>query len=872
MNNKAHTWNKRDDRAMTVKARQRYFILIILGIMMSMPAVSIYAAEQCEPWVARIVSIQGTVNTRPSDAARWSPAILNQTYCAGDIVHVGENSRAAIELSNETIIRLDQKTIIVLSEIEEKESSWLEVLKGTIHIITRVPKSLKIKTPYVNAFVEGTEFLIRVEDEQTLVSVIEGQVMVENDLGRLLLASGQSSMTRDGEAPVLRLDIRPNDAVHWSLYYPSLLDKQGAAPPDGSTTDATVWDLLVQADALLAVGRVEEAAQLLGQVLELIPDNSTAYAMLSIIALAQNEKDQALELANKALSFHPESVEALIGLSYGLQAHFELEGARLQIEKALRYEPENALLMARLAELRLSLGDLDQALVVARRSVELNPQQARSLTVLGFVYLGKFKVQGAKEIFARAITLDQADPLPRLGNGLALIREGDLKSGRREIEIAASLDPNNALVRSYLGKAYYEEHRSKLAADQFELSRSLDPLDPTPWFYDAIRKQSENRPVEALFDLQKSIELNDNRAVYRSRFLLDQDLASRSASLARIYNDLGFQQLALAEGWKSVNTDPGNHSAHRFLADSYAVLPRHEIARVSELLQSQLLQPVNLNPIQPQLTESNLGILDGAGPSEVAFNEFNPLFVRNRFALQLNGIAGGNDTWGNDAVQSGLWNNFSYSLGQFHYENDGFRENNDQLQDIYNIFAQSALNHKTSVQFEYRKSETDKGDLPLRFDPADFDDTFREQDDSEILRFGIHRQHTSRARTIVSALSRDLNIIQQMSTPFFTLENKNRQDGHIIEVWHQQESKTHTIITGAGSFRADSLLNVDILDTGITIFNTEDRIRHDNVYVYDQSDYFKDTHITLGLSWNTTKDELAEVDQLNPKFGLMWDV
>ena len=86
-------------------------------------------------------------------------------------------------------------------------------------------------------------------------------------------------------------------------------------------------------------------------------------------------------------------------------------------------------------------------------------------------------------------------------------------------------------------------------------------------------KQNINRPVEALHDLQKSIELNDNRAVYRSRLLLDEDLAARSANLGRIYNDLGFQQLALVEGWKSVNTDPANYSAHRFLADSYPPAP-----------------------------------------------------------------------------------------------------------------------------------------------------------------------------------------------------------------------------------------------------------------------------------------------------------
>src|SRR5207249_2481398 len=80
------------------------------------------------------------------------------------------------------------------------------------------------------------------------------------------------------------------------------------------------------------------------------------------------------------------------------------------------------------------------------------------------------------------------------------------------------------------------------------------PFDSTPWFYDAIEKQTTNRPVEALHDIERALELNDNRAVYRSRLQLDRDLAARSASLARIYSDLGFQQLGLVEGWKSVNT------------------------------------------------------------------------------------------------------------------------------------------------------------------------------------------------------------------------------------------------------------------------------------------------------------------------------
>src|SRR5262249_43993091 len=286
---------------------------------------------------------------------------------------------------------------------------------------------------------------------------------------------------------------------------------------------------------------------------------------------------------------------------------------------------------------------------------------------------------------------DQAAPLPRLGLGLAKIREGHLDEGGRDLEVAASLDPNNSLIRSYLGKAYYEEKRTGLDEREYAVAKELDPKDPTPWLYDAIAKQTTNRPVEALHDMQQSIALNDNRLVYRSRLLLDSDLAVRSASLGRIYTDLGFQELALVEGWKSVNTDPSNFSAHRFLADSYSVLPRHEIARVSELLQSLLLQPINITPIQPRLAESNLFLISAGGPGGLSFNEFNPLFNRNGVNVQASGIFGENNTYAGEGIVSGIYQRASFSVGYTHFGTDGFRVNSHQKDDIVNAFAQVEL-------------------------------------------------------------------------------------------------------------------------------------------------------------------------------------
>ena len=244
--------------------------------------------------------------------------------------------------------------------------------------------------------------------------------------------------------------------------------------------------------------------------------------------------------------------------------------------------------------------------------------------------------------------------------------------------------------------------------------------DPTPHFYDAILKQTMNRPVEALQDMQTSISLNDNRAVYRSRLLLDQDLAARSASLGRIYNDIGFQPLAVVEGWKSINVDPSNFSAHRLLSDTYAALPRHEIARVSELLQSQLLQPINITPLQPHLSQNNLLLLGGEGPSTPSFNEFNPLFTRDRVTLQVSGLGGENSSLADEAILAGIWGPVSYSVGQFYYRTDGFRKNNELTQTVYSAFTQVSLTPQTSVLGEFQSNSTDFRDLMLRYFPNDF--------------------------------------------------------------------------------------------------------------------------------------------------------
>jgi tetratricopeptide (TPR) repeat protein len=900
-----------------------YIVAFGAGMHALFMSAGLALSQPCEQWAAKVVSVQGAVQARQAGEISWTQVRLNQTFCPGDIIRVLKNSRAAISLANDTLIRVDQNTTISVTGIEKENTFFLDLIRGAAHFFSRFRRKFRVSTPFVNAAVEGTEFYVRVEDDQTFLSIFEGRVAIANAYGGLAVSAGQAAIALAGKAPVLHAVINPRDAVQWALYYPPIIDWR---PIDFAGGQETEWQEMVRksieyywqgdlvgafsvlekapedirdprfylyrAALFLTVGRVGTAQKDVTTALHLDPSNSYAVALQSIISVVQNEKDRALELANRSVRLDPQSSTALVALSYARQAQFDIQGALDSLRKAVELGPENALAWSRLAELYLSVGELTKAGRAANKAVTLNPGLARTQTVLGFTLIDRVKIKAAKETFNKAIELDSAAPLPRLGFGLAKIRGGDLEEGRAEIEIAACLDPNNSLIRSYLGKAYYEEKRDKPAGAQYAIAKELDPLDPTPWFYDAIRKQTINRPVEALQDMQKSIELNDNRAVYRSRLLLDEDLAARSAGLGRIYNDLGFQQLGLIEGWKSVNSTPASYSAHRLLADLYAAVPRLEIARVSELLQSQLLQPINITPVQPLLAESDLRILESAGPSDPSFNEFNPLFLRNRFAMQASAVTGGNDTVGDELVHSAVWNQLSYSLGQFYYHTNGFRENNDQEQNILDAFTQVSITPNTSIQGEVRRRTIDNGQLDLLFDPEISPD-FRRKQEADIYRFGFHHAFSPESDVIGSVIYQDVGIKQHQVSgdPLVDTDFKENRDGYIAEMQHLIKWSRFNLASGAGHIEQDfkQKITFDILPTTLppplpdlppivldpdpdTIKGDGD-IRRTNIYAYSQTEIFNSLIFTAGLSADFLKiAKQVDSNQINPKLGLIWNL
>ena len=66
--------------------------------------------DACEPEMARLTSVQGTVEIRPSEADPWRGAALNDILCIGATIRVSTFSRAALAFTDDSTLRLDQDT------------------------------------------------------------------------------------------------------------------------------------------------------------------------------------------------------------------------------------------------------------------------------------------------------------------------------------------------------------------------------------------------------------------------------------------------------------------------------------------------------------------------------------------------------------------------------------------------------------------------------------------------------------------------------------------------------------------------------------------------------------------------------------------
>lgn len=861
------------------------------------------AAAACDMPVARMASVQGSVEVRRGAEAPWQPAQMDQQLCPGDLVRVGERSRAALLMSNETTLRLDQQTSVTLLAPEQPRGTLVEQLRGIVNVITRTPRPFRVTTPFVNANVEGTEFLVRVDEAQASVLVYEGHVVASNDAGRVDLLAGEQAVGPAGAPPRKSLVVRPRDAVQWAVHYPTVQPRVGADLPavrqaaalaaEGRVADAiagldarpaperTGPFRLQRAALLLQVGRADQALPELAGIAAGDPAHAEALALQAIVALVRNEAGQALALADAAVAADPQSTAALLALSYVQQSRFDLDAATVQARAAVAKEPGNALAWARVSELALHAGDRASAREAAERAVQHDAALARAHSVLGFSLLAAFDTQAAQQAFERAVRLDQGDPLPRMGQGLALIREGRLAAGRQSIELAVALDPESAQLRSYLGKAYAQERRGGAAQTQWSLAKERDPLDPTPWFYGAMHQLLDNRPVQALDEVMRSIALNDNRAVVRPRLLLNDDRAVRGTTLARIYDELGFGSLAVTEATRALAVEPTSAAAHRFLADAYSGRDRHEAAIASQTLQSLLLQPVQPAYLLPR--RSSAALMGSVDESVLGTPNDDSRYFEQRGASGRAGLAGGSrGLWSGELSAAYAGEALALDAGAFRYHSGGFRPNSELNHRVDEVLLQARVLPTLNLQGQWRDRHSTYGQLRSNFNAPGIWQRGSNEVNQRDARLGLTWRPAAGevytlsygtlqrdASTQVSVAPVQRHLLSDLTTR--TLEAQYQRDtgrGHLLlgAAWPRMDIATRlrTVNLAAAPGAA---CTAQAPCNGVI---ANDASRQTHLYAYWQQPVTPTLDATLGLAHVHAHPDVSTADVWLPKLGLLW--
>ncbi len=641
------------------------------------------------PMVAKLISLQGQVAVSRASDPHWKPARIGQPLEAGDSVRTGPASSASILCVDESQIRLNENTIVILKSIapsprlqpvtpakgQPSPASHYEVPQGEIWLRNKHEKfHFELETPAVTAIIRGTELNIKVQrNGATRVILLEGNVCIANPQGEVCLRPGEEGYAVPGQKPTKRLLVQPADAVQWVLYYPGIISyrdlpltplagefrtppgppavapliREGEAAYDqgllseaGEKAQAVLakdpensraltllgWvslqkyipdealkqfrqvrqpdDLTIVGLALalyelgdatgpyqsisaamqkgkpssllvtmsgytaLMAGRVEEARSRLEAAVNLPPPAPRlARALLVQIDLVQNRKEAAQTEASQALALAPDSPMALFSMGLVKMAAFNLTAATRYLEKAIDADPRFVEAYVYLAKIWLGSEYLSRAQRTIDKALHLAPSDPLVLSLAGFVRLAFRDYSEAFQYWNRALQANPRFGEPHLGLGIYYFRHREFRRGLEEMLTATLLDPRVASYQTELGKALYQVRSFDRALEVYDYTKTLDPRDPNPYFYKGIALSDLNRPGEAIQEINKSIELNDNVAMFRARSLLDQDLAVRNYSLAKSYQQLGLNEWAYSKAVTAVNYNPHESSAHLFLRD-----------------------------------------------------------------------------------------------------------------------------------------------------------------------------------------------------------------------------------------------------------------------------------------------------------------
>uniref|UniRef100_A0A7C3SLV6 Tetratricopeptide repeat protein n=1 Tax=Desulfobacca acetoxidans TaxID=60893 RepID=A0A7C3SLV6_9BACT len=472
---------------------------LLIPVLVFLTVVEMKQARAQAPAVGRILSIQGDVAVRRASQVQWETAKPEQEVREGDGVRTGSGARCDILTVDESQIKLNENTILILKGVApsprlrpgeiapaapaEPPASIYHVPQGEIWLRNKREKfRFELETPAVTATIRGTELSIQVgPDGTTRVILLEGSLCLVNIYGEICLRPGEQGFILPGQAPTKKVLVQPADAVQWSLYYPGIFSFRDLplTPQPGQTRAPSgppaLAVLIQEGEAAYDQGRLREARQAAEAALRQQPDNGRALTLLGWIALQENEP----EAGRSYLAQVRQTDEmAIIGLALARYRMGEVMGAFEAMQAAHRLPP-NSSLVAMTGFFALLAGRVDQARGALDNAVRQYPSAVLPRAVLAQIHLVQNNKDAARRGAAAALSANPRSPLTLLTMGLVQMSFFQPTEAANYFDQAIAADPRFVDAYVYLARIWLGSDYLNRAQNAIDRALHLAPQDGT---------------------------------------------------------------------------------------------------------------------------------------------------------------------------------------------------------------------------------------------------------------------------------------------------------------------------------------------------------------------------------------------------------
>ncbi|MFM9912363.1 MAG: sulfotransferase [Methylophilaceae bacterium] len=357
-------------------------------------------------------------------------------------------------------------------------------------------------------------------------------------------------------------------------------DKPAELPSVEKESCSSLEQALELASQHQSQGRLQEAEQLLQQILQAQPNNAFALHLLGVIAHQVGKPELAIDLIGKAINSNPNVGLFHANLGEMLRQQGKLDAAIQHGEQAVALDANMASAHSNLGVAYFDREDYDLAEACHEKALAIAPQFSPSLNNLGSIFRARKDVETALDWYRKAIAANPQYLEPLNNMGAVLMEEERHLEAQEPLLRALQINPNYAEAVCNLGLVKKELEQPDAALQLLQKALQLKPDYPEAYLGLArVAQDAEDLPQAEKYAL-RAIELAPEKP-------------DGLSLLGTLYTEMGRGVEAIASYENALKLDPEH--AEALLGLGNLNMENGDMAQAESLFnQALVLEPDNI--------------------------------------------------------------------------------------------------------------------------------------------------------------------------------------------------------------------------------------------------------------------------------------